>query len=161
MSMQFEYTARDTPQQNHLAELGLAVLANRGRAMMHYANVPKDIKMRVFTKAFETATLLDSLLVIEIEGKTASRYEHFHGHKSKITAHLRTWGKAGTVKTKRGMIPKTDDRGLICMMVGYAVNHGGDCYEMWDPSKGTIHLSQVVIWLQRMYYPRKDGIATT
>ena len=31
----FEYTARHTPQQNHLVELGLTILANRARAMLN------------------------------------------------------------------------------------------------------------------------------
>eukprot|EP00957_Ditylum_brightwellii_P197981 15083134-Ditylum_brightwellii.AAC.1 len=39
----FEYTARDTPQQNHLAELGFSVLAARGRTLMYRANVPKHM----------------------------------------------------------------------------------------------------------------------
>jgi hypothetical protein len=41
LGVTFEHTARDTPQQNHLAELGFATIANRGRAMMHAANVPQ------------------------------------------------------------------------------------------------------------------------
>ena len=40
MKCEFEFTARDTPQQNSLAEVGFATLANCGRAMMHRANVP-------------------------------------------------------------------------------------------------------------------------
>ena len=40
MKCEFELTARDTPQQNSLAEVGFATLANRGRAMMHRANLP-------------------------------------------------------------------------------------------------------------------------
>jgi hypothetical protein len=32
---QFEFTMRDTPQQNHYAELGFTILANKGRAVMH------------------------------------------------------------------------------------------------------------------------------
>jgi hypothetical protein len=36
LPIEFEFTARDTPQQNHLAEVGFATLANRGRAIMHH-----------------------------------------------------------------------------------------------------------------------------
>jgi hypothetical protein len=32
LDINFKFTARDTPQQNHLAELGFAVLANRGQS---------------------------------------------------------------------------------------------------------------------------------
>ena len=40
MSFEFEFTAHDTLQQNSLAEVGFATLANCGRAMMHRANLP-------------------------------------------------------------------------------------------------------------------------
>jgi hypothetical protein len=43
LNVNFEFTARDTPQQNHLAELGFAHLANYGRALMARANVPLNI----------------------------------------------------------------------------------------------------------------------
>jgi hypothetical protein len=43
LNIKFEFTARDTPQQNLLAELGFAHLANYGRALMARANVPMSI----------------------------------------------------------------------------------------------------------------------
>jgi len=43
LGIDFEFTARDTPQQNHLAELAFATLANHGRALMHAANIPMAI----------------------------------------------------------------------------------------------------------------------
>jgi hypothetical protein len=63
LDINFEFTARDTPQQNHLAELGFAHLANYGRALMARANVPVNIRYKVFTKASKTATWLDGLTV--------------------------------------------------------------------------------------------------
>jgi len=39
LGIEFEFTARDTPQQNSLAEVGFATIANRGPALMHRANV--------------------------------------------------------------------------------------------------------------------------
>jgi hypothetical protein len=36
----FEKTARDTPQQNSLAEIGLTVIANKACALMAQANIP-------------------------------------------------------------------------------------------------------------------------
>jgi hypothetical protein len=50
-AINWEFTARDTPQQNHLAELGFAVLANRGRALMHMAHIPKKTRYQIFPKA--------------------------------------------------------------------------------------------------------------
>jgi hypothetical protein len=116
--------------------LGFAVIANRGRAMMHRANVPLADRYKLFKEAFKTATLLDGLVVITIDGKEATRYEHWCGKNPDFTAHLRVWGEAGTVTIKSNMNTKVKDRGVHCMMVGYALNHAGDTYRMWD--KNTI-----------------------
>ena len=35
MILDFEYTARDTPQQNHLAEIGIYTISCKGRALFH------------------------------------------------------------------------------------------------------------------------------
>ena len=53
MGITFEYTARDTPQQNSLAELAFAIIANRGRAMMHEANLPKEKRFKLWHEAFK------------------------------------------------------------------------------------------------------------
>jgi hypothetical protein len=34
-NIKFEFTARNTPQQNHLAEIGFTILFSRARAIMH------------------------------------------------------------------------------------------------------------------------------
>jgi hypothetical protein len=73
----WEFTARDTPQQNHLAELGFAVLANRRRASMHMAHIPKKVRYQIFPKAFKIATVVDGLVVDK--GHTKTRYERFFG----------------------------------------------------------------------------------
>ena len=81
LGIEFEFTARDTPQQNHLAELGFAVLANRGRALMTRANVPVHYQFKLFREAFKTATLLDALLIVKIDREEKSRVEHWSGNK--------------------------------------------------------------------------------
>jgi hypothetical protein len=92
LNITFESTARDTPQQNHLAELGFTHLANYSRALMARANVPLNIRYKVFTKAFKTATLLDGLTVIKIGNQEATRYEHWcgknRGLKSRALKHI-------------------------------------------------------------------------
>ena len=133
LGIDFEYMARDTPQQNHLAELGFTVIANRGHAMMNQANVLKETRYKVWREAYKTATQLDGLVVTEIDGKLATRYEHWAGKNPKFAKHLRVWGEAGTVKTKTRTTPKLEDHGVQCMFVGYATDHDGDCYHMWDP----------------------------
>jgi hypothetical protein len=47
-----------------------------------------------------------------------------------------------------------DDRGVQCMLVGYALDHAGDCYRMWNPDTNGIHETRDVIWLRRMFYEK-------
>jgi hypothetical protein len=68
--------------QNHHAELGFVVFANRGRALMSYhANLPMEIRFKVFQEALKTATLLDAFVVVEIDGEKKSCVEHWIGKK--------------------------------------------------------------------------------
>jgi hypothetical protein len=69
------------------------------------------------------------------------------------------WGEAGTVKIKTKTKPKLDDRGVQCVFVGYALEHSGNTYRMWDPKTGGIHLSRDVIWLRQMYYKPNEAQA--
>jgi hypothetical protein len=111
--------------------------------MMFQANLPLEMRYRLFREAFQTATLLDGLVPVEINGKISSRYDHWSGGKEqKFARHLRTWGEVGTVKTKSLATPKLADRGLQCMFVGYALDHSGDCYRMWDPNTGREFINQ-------------------
>jgi len=154
LGIDFEFTARDTPQQNHLAELAFATLASCGRALMHAANIPMAIQYLVWHEAFKMATLLDGLSMIELDGKSAMRVEHWCGKVPAFAKHLKTWGEAGTVKVKTMGTPKIADRGVHCMFVGYALNHAGDCYCMWDPVTKRVHETRDVIWLKHMYYAK-------
>ena len=61
-------------QQNHLAELGFAVLTNRGRALMTRVNIPVYLHYKLFKEAFKTATLLDALLIVEIDGERSHEW---------------------------------------------------------------------------------------
>jgi hypothetical protein len=122
----FEFTARNTPQQNHLAELALAHIANSGRALMARAHIPLKERYRLFKKAFSVATKLDGFTVITLDGKEATRYEHFREANPAFAKHLCTWGEAGTVTFKVKGTPKVGDRGIACMMVDYAPNHASD-----------------------------------
>ena len=68
--------------------------------------------------------------------------------------HLCTWGEAGTIKKKDKSTPKIADGGLQCMFVGYATDHTGDTYRMWNPERSRVHETRDVIWLKRMFYSK-------
>jgi len=152
MNIQFEYTARATPQQNSLVETSFNYILNKGRALMIEANVPYLTRYKIVQEALLTATKLDGLVVDKNENKT--RYEVFGLGIPKFAKHLRTWGEAGVVKVHEKMNPKLSNKGLTCAFVGYADNHEGDCYRMWDPKQHYIYITRDIIWLKRMYFPQ-------
>ena len=156
LNIEFEFTARDTPQQNSEVEVGLLTIAGRGRAMMIGANVPHKSRYKFFREAFTCATLLDGLTVIELNGKEETRYIHWQGNNPAWTRSLRTWGEAGVVKLKTKFTPKLANRGEICMFVGYAPAHSEAVYRMWDPNSNRVHVTRDVIWLNRMYFQVKE-----
>jgi hypothetical protein len=95
LNLEFEFTARDTPQQNHLVKLGFAVLPNKARTLMKAAHVPFTKRLKIWKEAVKTATLLDGLLIIKIDGQAETRFEHAFRTNPKSVNHLRTWGEAG------------------------------------------------------------------
>ena len=133
LKLKVEFTPQNSPQYNHLAELGFATLYNKGRALMIKANVPAKLRYKFYGEAFTTATLLDGLMVVKVGDVWATRYEHCTGNNPRFAKHLRVWGEAGTVTIKSKTSPKISDRGVPCMFVGYAPEHPGDTYRMWNP----------------------------
>ena len=89
--------------------------------MMNAANVPLPKRYILFREALHTATLLDGLRLVTLNGKTATRFEHWGDQIPRFAYHLRTWGEAGVVKLKQVGTPKLEDRGRLCMFVGYVV----------------------------------------
>ena len=157
LPIEVEYTARATPQQNSAVEVGFATMANRARAMMVAASVPKEWRRKLFPYAAMTATDLDGLLEVEWKGVKATRYQHWWGKNPSFTNHLRTWGEAGVVTTKTTRTTKVDDRGKTCMFVAYAKEHEGNVYKMWHQSSGTVYESRDVTWLRRMFFGKASN----
>ena len=88
LDVEFKFTAHDTLQQNHLAELGFAVLVNQGRALIVRVNVPMYHCYKLFKEAFKMATLLDALMIVEIDGEKKSHMEHWSGQKPEYALNL-------------------------------------------------------------------------
>jgi hypothetical protein len=110
---------------------------------------------KVFREAFQTATLVDGLMPVDIGGVIDARNVHWSGSNPSFAKHLRTWGKAGTAKLKIKASPKITDGGVQCMFVGYAIDHDGDCHRMWDPKTRRVHKSRDIIWLYKMFFQEK------
>jgi hypothetical protein len=118
------------------------------------------VRMKVWVKAFEHATNLYSLIVMTINGKTATRIEHCCGKLPKWISPLHTWGESGTVKIKNKTTLKLADRGIQCMFVGHSKDHDGDCFDMYYQKTNSVYTTRDVIWLGRMYYtkPIEEGV---
>jgi len=61
---QFEYTSRDTPQHNHMAELGFAVISNKVGALFIRENVPYKYRFHLYMEEFKTATDIHGLAIV-------------------------------------------------------------------------------------------------
>ena len=99
LHIMMEYTGKSMPQRNQLAKLGFAGIAGKARAMMVQANLPEQIKYKLCKQCFNCATYLSNLVVMMLNRKTATRYEHFHKAKPHYAKHLRIWEEAGTLST--------------------------------------------------------------
>lgn len=150
--VEFEFTSRDTPQHNSLAEVAFPFLAGRARAMMGAANVPDDSRGKLSLCSIRLATQLDGLKVIELNGEKKTRDEHVFGKNPSWAKHLRIFGEAGVVA--EGKNGKTGDRGIDMMFVGYPSNRESDSVHMWNPKTNGIVTTRDVIWLKRMYFEK-------
>lgn len=96
----FVYTARSTPQQNSLVEVKFNTIASRARAVIDGAKVPEKVKKHVYNECLNTVTLIDDLIVRDVDGKTATRFKHWGKTLPKFDSHLREWSEAGVVFTR-------------------------------------------------------------
>ena len=151
----FKYTASGTPQQNSYAEVGFIALAGRPHAMMNMGNVPRASCYKLFGKAVKTATKLDSLVIVDINGVNKTQIKHYANILPRLINPMRTFGEAGIVR--KGKDGKVGNHGVTMMMVGYADKHEGNCYRIFNPLRNSIVESRNVTWLGRMYCPRLDA----
>ena len=150
----FEYTARDTPQQNSRAEVSFPALAGRARAVLNGANAPIETRAKLSIEAISLVTLLDGLSIIEWKGEKMTRDEAFFGKIPSWASRLRTFGEAGVVK--EGKNSKMGNRGETMMFVGYPQDRSSDTYRMYNPKTNSVVVTRDVTWLLRPMFLRND-----
>jgi hypothetical protein len=139
----FENTAHKTPQQNLKAEIGFTVIAAKARAMLSAAQVPREDWHKMWGEVAKTATALDNLIAATAGLQIPS-----------FVKHLRTFGEAGIMKNMKD--GKVGDRGITMMFVGYAEEHTGNCYRMYNPVTLQICELRDIIWMRRMYFTTEN-----
>jgi hypothetical protein len=92
--------------------LEFAVTGNKGRVLLIRANALFKYRFHLFVEAFNTTTDLDGLIVVDLNGKRATRYDFFYGVIPPWTKFLKNWAEAGTVRTKTAAIPKLTEQGV-------------------------------------------------
>ena len=122
------------PQRNQLAKLGFTDITGKARAMMVNSNMPEEIKYKLCKECFNCPMYLSNLAVVILNGKTATRYGHYHEAKPHYANLLRICREAGTVSM--GKTGKVGHRGTPMIFIHYAKNHARDCYCRYNPSTG-------------------------
>ena len=150
-----EFTARDTPQQNSPVEVKQATIFNCASAKLNYANVPYKLGGKFFPSTAKTAAHEDGLALVEENGVLDTHFKHILGTNPGFAKHLKPWGAAGVVKIKTKTSPKLNNKGVTCMFVGYATEHAGDVYYMYNPKINSTLVSCDVVWLNQMFYSKE------
>lgn len=91
LSIKFECTVRDTPQQNSLAEVGIFCWVSRVQAMIHFAHGPLECWYKLFHNCYAMETMNDGLIIVNVNGKYATHFECFFGKNPKLATNLWTW----------------------------------------------------------------------
>ncbi len=92
------FTARKTPQQNLIAETAFMVIAAQAQSMMNAAQLPNKLRLKLWTETVMTATYLNNLAIVTLNGEKKTQSEHAGFKLPLWTKNLCTYGKAGTVK---------------------------------------------------------------
>lgn len=153
--LDFEFMSRDTLLHNCLVELALLFMAGKAWAMIGGAFVPEDLRAKVVLVVVACATQLDSLVMVDVNGKLATCNTHTFGVKDMWSQNLCIWRSTGAVTV--GKYLKTADRGPTVMFVGY-VDCESDSIRMWDPNTNRVVVMCDVIWLKCMHFQQKGNI---
>jgi len=139
-------------------ELGFTLIAARSRAVMNRANFPLEVRSTTFCEVSNYIAQLDWLKVIELDAKKKTHIEHYQGTLPVFANQLRNIGEAGTVRI--GKNGKVKDQGITMLFIGYAKQHEGDCWCMYNPETKRVSQMQDVIWLNHMYYEKPNANTT-
>jgi hypothetical protein len=145
--IQFEFTAPYTPEQNGIVERAFATLYGRVRAMLYASAIPSEYRDGLWTECASTATYLDTILWKKTQN--GSSHKMFFGYEPKFSTNLRVFGEIGIVTDRSKIKNKLQDRGIKCYFVGYALQHAGDVYRMFNLDTKKIMMSRDIIWLNK------------
>jgi hypothetical protein len=108
----------------------------------------------VWAECANTVTFLSNLTALK--SKDVCPYQLLFGSKPKLPKSHRSFGEVGVVATKSNIQGKLSNRGTVCMLVGYSVDHSHDVYCMLNLETDHVINSRDIKWL-KLYH--KDWIS--
>ncbi|MFM8622139.1 MAG: reverse transcriptase domain-containing protein, partial [Holophagaceae bacterium] len=144
--IQIELTPPHSPQFNGVVERKFVTIRDRAHAMMLGAHLDETHQGNLWAEAVSTATKLHNAVPNRVG---AAPDELWYGaHKGpRILEHLVQWGRIGYV-TNRLKQPKLTPKATKMVCMGYAKDHAGDVYRMYNPENGVIIESRDVKWAE-------------
>jgi len=152
LNIKFEFTSPNSPQYNGKVERKFATLYARMRAMISDCGLGEGEKFRLWCEIAKHATRLENIYIREVDNKSA--YERFTGKKHwEFVNNLHSFGSMAVIAElgNRGTKAKLEDRGKVCMYIGYAENHTNGVHRFWNPRTNGVLTSRNVTWLGMNY----------
>jgi hypothetical protein len=137
--VQLELTAPDTPQPNGIVERRIALIIQRGNAMMIQAGLNEETKAILWPEAVDCANGVEN--ITSTTKSSVPAHTRFTGEVSKLYPNVIKFGRVVYVTTKRHKFKgKWKERATNkSIMIGYAKNHAADTnHLMYNPKNRTV-----------------------
>ena len=149
MKVQFEFSGPRTPQRNGRVERKFQTLFGRVRSMLNGAGIKEKVRDGIWAECAQLATHYGNILVTR--ERSVSPHMSLFGKTPRCLNDLKIFGEMGVVTTKNNIQGKLEDRGKVCMFVGYPPSHACDVYKMFNLETKRIILSRDITWLKKTY----------
>ena len=154
-SIAFEFTGKDTPQQNGRIEAMIASIWNQVRAMLDGVMLEGQKRNKLWAEAFNTAVMIDGIIVKEGEEKCAD--EKWSGELPRWTSDLKKFGEVGVVRKGGKKLKKMDSRGFDAIFIGYSNMHAKGVYKMMNLQTHQFTFTRDVMWMNMNTTKLHDG----
>jgi hypothetical protein len=138
-----------TPQRNGKVERKFQSLYGRIRAMMNDSEIDGEFRDGLWAECASTATYYDDSIINM--GKKKSPIALMFKNRAKGLMNLKRFGEMCVPTTKNKIQGKLNNKGTVCVFVGYAVNHSDDVYRLLNPKTKSIIKSTDVVWSNKRY----------
>jgi hypothetical protein len=122
--------------------------------MLNSAGLKDHLRSGVWAECAMTVTYLSN--ITSIKEKMICLHQLLFGSKPRLPETLRSFGEVGVVTTKKDIQGKLTNRGILCIFMGYSINHVHDVYRMLNIETKKIINSRDIIWMNTFYKNWKD-----